>query len=162
MDFGTALLDTQGTCPPTLSESRSEKSRLLHATAVSEKENLQKLGYNNRIEIIPNGIEVDKISLKNNWERKKKILFLSRIHIKKGIEYLLEAATVLKDKLEGYVIELQEKVKRIHSPTKTKTKNYRLNLWYDSMVEYMETRNGNYFKKQMYLYCPLSQKTLEL
>lgn len=83
-----------------------KKADCLHATAVSEKENLLKLGYNHRIEIIPNGIEVDKISLKNNWERKKRILFLSRIHVKKGIEFLLEAAALLKDKLEGYVIEI--------------------------------------------------------
>ena len=83
-----------------------KKADCLHATAVSEKENLLKLGYNHRIEIIPNGIEVDRISLKNNWERKKRILFLSRIHVKKGIEFLLEAAAILKDKLEDYVIEI--------------------------------------------------------
>lgn len=104
-----------------------KKADCLHATAVSEKENLQKLGYNNRIEIIPNGIEVDKISLKNNWERKKKILFLSRIHIKKGIEYLLEAATVLKDKLEGYVIEIAgEGEKEYIAQLKQKTKELQI------------------------------------
>ncbi len=78
----------------------------LHATAISEKENLLKLGYNDRIEIIPNGIEVDKIALKKDWERKKRILFLSRIHVKKGIEFLMEAVALLKDQLEGYVIEI--------------------------------------------------------
>lgn len=78
----------------------------LHATAISEKDNLLKLGYNNRIEIIPNGIEVDRISLKKNWERKKRILFLSRIHVKKGIEFLLEAVAFLKDELEGYMVEI--------------------------------------------------------
>lgn len=83
-----------------------KKADCLHATAASEKENLLKLGYNHRIKIIPNGIEVDNISLKQNWERKKRILFLSRIHVKKGIEFLLEAAAFLKDKLEGYIIEI--------------------------------------------------------
>lgn len=83
-----------------------KKADCLHATAASEMENLLKLGYNPRIEVIPNGIEVDNISLKKNWERKKRILFLSRIHVKKGIEFLLEAVALLKDKLEGYVIEI--------------------------------------------------------
>lgn len=78
----------------------------LHATADSEKVNLQKLGYNNRIEVISNGIEVENIALKKDWKRKKRILFLSRIHVKKGIEFLLEATALLKDKLEDYVIEI--------------------------------------------------------
>lgn len=76
----------------------------LHATANSEKENLLRLGYNTHIEVIPNGIEVENISLKKSWERKKQILFLSRIHVKKGIEFLLEAAAQLKAQLDGYVI----------------------------------------------------------
>ncbi|MBS6469954.1 MAG: glycosyltransferase [Bacteroides sp.] len=83
-----------------------KKADYLHATADSEKENLLKLGYNPRIEVIPNGIEVENIVLKKDWERKKRILFLSRIHVKKGIEFLLEATALLKDKLDGYVIEI--------------------------------------------------------
>ena len=80
------------------------KANCLHATAESEKENLLKLNYNTQIEVIPNGIEVENISLKKNWERKKNILFLSRIHVKKGIEFLLEAVAQLKDKLKDYNI----------------------------------------------------------
>ncbi|MCF2575972.1 glycosyltransferase [Phocaeicola barnesiae] len=100
-----------------------KKADYLHATADSEKENLLKLGYNPRIEVIPNGIEVDNISVKKNWERKKRILFLSRIHIKKGIEFLLEAVALLKDKLEGYVIEIagegeQEYIARLKQKAK--------------------------------------------
>lgn len=83
-----------------------KKADYLHATADSEKENLLKLGYNTQIEVIPNGIEVENIVLKKDWERKKRILFLSRIHVKKGIEFLLEATALLKDKLDGYVIEI--------------------------------------------------------
>lgn len=110
-----------------------KKADCIHATANSEKENLLKLGYNHRIEIIPNGIEVDKISLKNNWERKKKILFLSRIHVKKGIEFLLEAATVLKDKLEGYVIEIAgEGEKEYIAQLKQKTKELQI----ESLVQF--------------------------
>lgn len=78
----------------------------LHATAESEKNNLLKLGYNNKIEIVANGIDVDNITMKNNWERKKKILFLSRVHVKKGIEFLLEAVAILKEQLADYTINI--------------------------------------------------------
>lgn len=83
-----------------------KKADYLHATADSEKENLLKLGYNTQIEVIPNGIEVENIALKKDWKRKKRILFLSRVHVKKGIEFLLEATALLKEQLKGYVIEI--------------------------------------------------------
>ena len=78
----------------------------IHATAESEKENILKLGYNNKIEVVANGIDVDSIVMKDNWERKKNILFLSRVHVKKGIEFLLEAVAMIKDKIEGYTINI--------------------------------------------------------
>ena len=80
------------------------KADCLHATAESEKENLLKLGYNRNIEVIANGIEVDSIAIKSSWKRNRQILFLSRIHVKKGIEFLLEAVAVLKERLQGYTI----------------------------------------------------------
>lgn len=76
----------------------------LHATAESEKNNLLKLGYNDRIKIIPNGVDVEHIPMKSSWERHKKILFLSRVHVKKGINFLIEAVAALKNELEGYSV----------------------------------------------------------
>ena len=70
------------------------KADVLHATAESEKENLLKLGYNNRIKIIANGIDVENIEMKSSWKRNKEILFLSRVHVKKGVNFLLEAVAI--------------------------------------------------------------------
>ncbi len=78
----------------------------LHATAEGEKENLLKLKLNDNIFIVPNGIEVEKIKMKQSWQRKKNILFLSRVHPKKGIELLLEAVSTLSHELEGYKINI--------------------------------------------------------
>lgn len=76
----------------------------LHATAESEKANLLNLRYNPRIAVIPNGIEINKIRLKESWKRNREILFLSRIHVKKGIDLLIEAIAQLKEELKGYRI----------------------------------------------------------
>lgn len=83
-----------------------KKADCIHATAESEKQNIMKLGYNEKIEVIANGIDIDNIKIKNSWKRKQNILFLSRIHIKKGIEFLLEAVAMIKDKVKGYTINI--------------------------------------------------------
>jgi glycosyltransferase involved in cell wall biosynthesis len=76
----------------------------IHATAESEKANLLKLGYNHEIAVIPNGIEMDNIALKPSRMKTKTILYLSRIHPKKGIELLIDAVVQIKDALNGYKI----------------------------------------------------------
>ena len=83
-----------------------KRADCIHATAESEKQNILKLGYNEKIEVIANGIDVENIKIKDNWRRNKNILFLSRIHVKKGIEFLLEAVSSLKSQLEGYTITI--------------------------------------------------------
>lgn len=83
-----------------------KQANIVHATAVSEKQNLLKLGWNYNIQVVGNGIDVDHIPLKKDWSLKKNILFLSRIHPKKGIEILLDAIVRLKTELEGYTVTI--------------------------------------------------------
>lgn len=64
---------------------------VLHATAQMEKDSIKKLGFNNPITIIPNGIDLSDIKEIKTYYGTKRIVFLSRIHPKKGIEILLEA-----------------------------------------------------------------------
>ena len=80
------------------------KANYIHATAEREKVNLLKLGYNDKIRVIPNAVDVESIKIKESWQRTKTILFLSRIHEKKGLNFLIKAASILKKELDGYQI----------------------------------------------------------
>lgn len=78
----------------------------IHATAWSERDNLLRLGYNDKITVIPNGIDVDHIPIKSSWHRRKVLLFLSRVHRKKGINFLIEAVARLKERMRGYTVRI--------------------------------------------------------
>lgn len=78
----------------------------LISTADSETENLTKLKFNNNIITIPNGIDVSSIECKTTWTKTKTLLFVSRIHPKKGIELLVDAVCAIKNKLDGYKIQI--------------------------------------------------------
>ncbi len=79
---------------------------LVHATAESEKENLLRLGWNKNVTIIGNCVQIDQIPMKKSWNRKKNILFLSRVHVKKGINFLIEAVAELKEELKDYTLNI--------------------------------------------------------
>lgn len=81
-----------------------KKADCLQATAESEKQNLLKLGYNSNIKIVKLGIDAESIAMKTSWKKTKQLLFLSRVHVKKGINYLIEAADILREELQGYKI----------------------------------------------------------
>ena len=80
-----------------------EKASCIHATSSMEAENIRALGLKNPIAMIPNGVKIEdfpeKIPNKDSFP--KKILFLSRIHPKKGIENLIEAWNLIDNKIRG-------------------------------------------------------------
>lgn len=85
-------------------KSAIKNADCLQATAESEKQNLLTLGYNSNIKVVKLGIDAESIAVKTSWKKSKQMLFLSRVHIKKGINYLIEAADILRDELQGYKI----------------------------------------------------------
>lgn len=68
-----------------------KKASIIHATAEMEAVNIRKLGFMNPMVVIPNGIDLSSLPSPKTEYGNKKIVFLSRIHPKKGIEFLLEA-----------------------------------------------------------------------
>lgn len=75
----------------------------LHATAESEAEQFRRLGFKNPVIVSPNGVNVPKLVASGQWlvasgggavagaTRKRRVLFVSRMHPKKGVLELVEA-----------------------------------------------------------------------
>jgi glycosyltransferase involved in cell wall biosynthesis len=71
---------------------------LFVATAEQEKDSIRRLGYKQPIAVIPNGVDVTDIVVSSQKTITKTILFLSRLHPKKGLEDLIESwSRVRKD-----------------------------------------------------------------
>ena len=69
----------------------------LHATAESEAEQFRKLGFKNPIIVSPNGVNVPKnFEPRNTQNTRKRVLFVSRMHPKKGVMELVEAWNTIK------------------------------------------------------------------
>ena len=107
----------------------------LHATAAQEAVSFRRLGFKNPIAIIPNAISVDwhksdgdmktfrtRFSIPNE---RRILLFLSRVHPKKGLPLLLEAMAQISDRLDGWLLvivgpdesghqlELEQQIKKL-------------------------------------------------
>lgn len=63
---------------------------LFHATAPSEAQDLRALGFTQPICVIPNGVDFPTTMPTAQPQQKKTLLFLSRIHPKKGVDMLLD------------------------------------------------------------------------
>jgi len=72
------------------------KATIVHCTSKEEIANLRMLGIKNKFVLIPHGVSIHK----NLSQRKKKkiLLFVSRIHKKKGIFNLIEAFKLINNK----------------------------------------------------------------
>lgn len=76
-----------------------KRAACIFTTAEMEAQHVRDLGVKVPMSVIPNGIETDRYVCRTSMDGvKKQILFLSRVHVKKGIELLMEAfAHLYKD-----------------------------------------------------------------
>ena len=100
-----------------------QKAACVFTTARMEADYVSNLGITTRKAIIPNGIETDAYPCKTSVDVvKKQVLFLSRLHIKKGIEILFDAwkrihpdysdwqLLVVGNGESGYIHSLEDKI----------------------------------------------------
>lgn len=82
-----------------------EKAACIYTTAQMEKDHIEDLNLNVPTCIIPNGIEIKDYPCRvSQLNIKKQVLFLSRIHKKKGIEILLRTWRNLYKDYEGWTL----------------------------------------------------------
>ncbi len=96
-----------------------QRCDLLVATSESESLHLQDYVPNNRIRLVSNGINVRDILFKTEYRAPRRLLFMSRIHPKKGLEMLFSAMNKVSTTLSliiagdgepGYIATLKRQV----------------------------------------------------
>lgn len=79
-------------------DAHLSRAACLRATAEMEAEHFRSFGLRNPIAIVPNGVDVPKKLPPRPASERRRILFLSRIHPKKGLAYLLRAWAGIEEK----------------------------------------------------------------
>ena len=80
------------------------QASLFHATAPDEADDLRALGMTQPIAVVPNGVEMPDARPEGEAIDGKRVLFLSRIHPKKGLPMLLDAWAAVRP--TGWTLEL--------------------------------------------------------
>jgi glycosyltransferase involved in cell wall biosynthesis len=73
-----------------------------HVTAESEKKELNNLGYTTPCAIIPNGIDAPVMTKRMSNSHLKSLVFMSRIHPKKGLDLLINSWVKIQDKFDDW------------------------------------------------------------
>jgi glycosyltransferase involved in cell wall biosynthesis len=97
-----------------------EHANCIHALCQEEHDAIRAMGLKNPIAIIPNGMELpvnghhsaneEKTGIKDN-NQPRKLLFLARIHQKKGLDNLLKAWSLLKPKKHNWQLVIAGETK---------------------------------------------------
>lgn len=79
---------------------------MFHATCYEEYREIRALGLRAPVMLLPNGIDLPEALPEKSAAGRRKLVFLSRIHPKKGLEMLLEAWKVLSAEFPEWDLEI--------------------------------------------------------
>ncbi len=82
-----------------------EHAALFHATSEMERDEIRAMGFKQRVETIPHGIDIPPLIQRGHRERRT-LLFLSRIHRKKGVHDLLAAWGALAGRFPDWQLRI--------------------------------------------------------
>lgn len=90
------------------------RADLLHATSEVEYREIRALGFTAPIVIVPNGIDIPVLTDRLSSPEFRTLLFLSRIHPKKGIDRLLDAWATLERSFADWQLVIAGKGESAH------------------------------------------------
>lgn len=90
---------------PLLQKPAIDPVTCFHATAISEYEDIRRMGFRQPVAVIPNGVDIPPMGQKAPKLRRS-VLFLGRIHKKKGLDMLLPAWRVLQDRFTDWDLKI--------------------------------------------------------
>ena len=90
---------------PLLQRPALRATACFHATANSEYEDIRRMGFKQPIAVIPNGIDIPTLGRSDNGEMRT-VLFLGRIHPKKGVDMLLNAWRVVSSRFPEWRLRI--------------------------------------------------------
>jgi glycosyltransferase involved in cell wall biosynthesis len=76
-----------------------------HATAESEYRDIRRLGFRQPVAVIPNGVDIPEMPEKDESQNHT-LLFLGRIHPKKGLDMLLPAWKAIQDRFPSWRLRI--------------------------------------------------------
>ena len=90
---------------PLLQRRSIQQTTCFHATSIAEYEDIRRLGFQQPIAVIPNGIDIPELPSKVLRDDRV-LLFLGRIHPIKGLDILLPAWKVLQDQYPDWKLKI--------------------------------------------------------
>lgn len=90
---------------PMVQRPALEAATCFHATAQSEYDDIRRMGFRQPIAIVPNGIDIPQYVPKKDGNVRT-LLFLGRVHPKKGLDLLLPAWQAVQDRFPDWNLQI--------------------------------------------------------
>jgi len=79
----------------------------LHATSTQEYEDIRKFGLKGPVAVVPNGIDIPQaLPKRSSNDHSRTVLYLGRLHPKKGLDQLVDAWELTKDRHPEWRLEI--------------------------------------------------------
>lgn len=90
---------------PLIQKPALRSTTCFHATALSEFEDIRRMGFRQPVAIIPNGVDIRDLRVKRPIQLRT-LLFLGRIHPIKGLDMLLPAWRAVQDRFPDWQLRI--------------------------------------------------------
>jgi len=123
-----------------------KKADLIHVTSKNELQDVRKLGLHQPVAIIPNGIDIPKIKYKKNLKCFK-LIYLGRIHPKKGIENAIIAWSSVENLFPNWFFEIaglgdkryENKIKKLINKTGSRSIKFVGPKYGEDKIKFIQT-----------------------